>query len=104
MDWKTIHAYAEEAELWSTLAINGWALATGVILLLRGRRKKVDYAISILRGLEIVLIVALIWTIYAAYSVPFTPPWLAWPLIGMLTVAVAVVLYLFRDMWGPDPF
>ncbi|MBS0472803.1 MAG: hypothetical protein JSR60_17160 [Proteobacteria bacterium] len=31
-DWPTIHYYAEEAELWSTLAINLWALAAGMYL------------------------------------------------------------------------
>jgi len=32
MDWKTIHGYAEEAELWSTLALNSWLILTGGIL------------------------------------------------------------------------
>jgi cytochrome c biogenesis factor len=38
MDWPTIHAYAEEAELWTTLAINFWVIVTGVLVAIRRPR------------------------------------------------------------------
>lgn len=34
MDWPTIHAYAEEAELWTTLAINVWLIIGAISFVL----------------------------------------------------------------------
>jgi len=31
MDWPTIHAYAEEVELWTTLTINLWVLIGAIL-------------------------------------------------------------------------
>ncbi len=32
MTWDQLHKFAEEAELWSTLAINSWLLMTALIV------------------------------------------------------------------------
>lgn len=35
MGWTTIHTYAEEIALWTTLAVNFWLITTGVVLFFR---------------------------------------------------------------------
>ncbi|HTQ14157.1 MAG TPA: hypothetical protein VMH86_09795 [Rhizomicrobium sp.] len=34
MQWNALHEYAEEAELWTTLAINFWIIATGIFFVI----------------------------------------------------------------------
>ena len=39
-DWHAIHDGAQEFELWSTIAVNGWALVTGGLLAYRYYTKR----------------------------------------------------------------
>jgi hypothetical protein len=38
IDWKQFHSFAQEAELWSSLAINTWLILGGIIFLFMNRK------------------------------------------------------------------
>ena len=61
LDWRTVHRYAEEIELWTSLAINCWVLITATMFaIVRLRTVKVDLGDFLYSSITIGAVVGII--------------------------------------------
>jgi len=78
MNWETIHSYAEELELWTSLGINIWLITGAIVFLIVHAKQKAlplekQFAKAFSRSAEVTLIflVALAFAFALALLTPY---------------------------------